>query len=117
MSRLGPLALRRSEDAYVDQLFETAVLHGAPLVAARFPRAYLDANREPLELDPKLLNGVLPPGANTSSARVAGGLGTVPRLVADGEDIYPGRLPVEVAILRIERLYRPFHANSCNSHR
>ena len=109
MSRLSSLALRRSEDAYVDQLFATAVVHGAPLVAACFPRAYLDVNREPLELDPKLIDGPLPPSANTASARVAGGLGTVPRLVADGEDIYAGRLPVEAVILRIERLYKPFH--------
>jgi N-formylglutamate amidohydrolase len=110
MSRLSPLALRRSEDAYVDQLFASAVEHGAPLIAARFPRAYLDVNREPLEFDPKLIEGALPPGANTVSARVAGGLGTVPRLVADGEDIYWGRLPAAVAMLRIDRLYRPFHA-------
>ncbi len=110
MSRLSPLMLRRSEDAYVDQLFASAVAHGAPLVAARFPRAYLDVNREPLELDPKLMDGLLPAGANTASARVAGGLGTIPRLVADGEDIYAGRLPIDAALLRIERLYRPFHA-------
>ncbi len=108
-SRLSPLALRRSEDAYVDQLFAAAVACGAPLIAARFPRAYLDVNREPLELDPKLFDGPLPAGANTQSARVAGGLGTVPRIVADGEDIYSGRLPVAVALLRIERLYHPFH--------
>jgi N-formylglutamate amidohydrolase len=110
MSRLTPLALRRSEDAYVDQLFTCAMNYGAPLVAARFPRAYLDVNREPFELDPKLIEGVLPAGANTASARVAGGLGTVPRLVADGEDIYWGRVPVAAAMLRIDRLYRPFHA-------
>jgi N-formylglutamate amidohydrolase len=109
MSRLAPLALRRSEDAYVDHLFATALDHGAPLLAARFPRAYLDVNREPFELDPKLIEGPLPPGANTSSARVAGGLGTVPRVVADGEDIYWGRVPATVAMLRIDRLYKPFH--------
>ena len=109
MSRLGALALRRSEDAYVDQLFGSAVNHGAPLLAALFPRAYLDVNREPFELDPRLIEGPLPHGANTQSARVAGGLGTIPRLVADGEDIYAGRLSVDVALLRIEKLYQPFH--------
>jgi N-formylglutamate amidohydrolase len=108
-SRLDALALRRSEDAYVDQLFSCVVDHGAPLIAAEFPRAFLDVNREPLELDPKLIEGVLPFGANIASARVAGGLGTIPRLVADGEDIYYGRIPVDVAMQRIERLYRPFH--------
>ena len=109
-SRLDALSLRRSEDAYVDQLFAPAVKYGAPLLAARFPRAYLDVNREPYELDPRLIAGPLPPGANSQSARVAGGLGTIPRLVADGEDIYPGRLPVSVALQRIDRLYHPFHA-------
>lgn len=109
-SRLDALTLRRSEDAFVDDLFATAATHGAPLLAANFPRAYLDVNREHNELDPRLIEGALPQGANTQSARVAGGLGTIPRLVADGEDIYPGRLPVDVALLRIDRLYHPFHA-------
>ncbi len=108
-SRLSALALRRSEDAYVDELFACATRLGAPIVSAAFPRAYLDVNREPYELDPRLIEGPLPRGANTQSARVAGGLGTIPRLVADGEDIYPGRIPVDVALLRIERLYHPFH--------
>lgn len=109
-SRLDALALRRSEDAFVDHLFAPAALHGAPLLAALFPRAYLDVNREPFELDPRLIEGPLPRGANTQSARVAGGLGTIPRMVADGEDIYAGRLPVDVALQRIDRLYHPFHA-------
>ena len=108
-SRLNALSLRRSEDAYVDRLFAPAVQYGAPLLAARFPRAYLDVNREPYEFDPRLIEGPLPPSANLQSARVAGGLGTVPRLVADGEDIYPGRLPASVALQRIDRLYHPFH--------
>lgn len=108
-SRLSALSLRRSEDAYVDELFAAATHLGAPILSAVFPRAYLDVNREPYELDPRLIEGPLPRGANTQSARVAGGLGTVPRLVADGEDIYAGRIPVDVAMLRIERLYHPFH--------
>ena len=108
-SRLDPLALRRSEDAYVDTLFASAVAQGAPIVAAEFPRAYLDVNREPFELDARLIEGPLPRGANTQSARVAGGLGTIPRIVADGEEIYARRLPIGVALLRIERLYHPFH--------
>ena len=109
-SRLDALSLRRSEDAYVYALFASATAYGAPLVAAQFPRAYLDVNREPYELDARLIEGTLPRHANTQSARVAGGLGTIPRLVADGEDIYAQRLPVDVAMLRIERLYHPFHA-------
>ena len=108
-SRLQPLALRRSEDAYVERLFAPVVAMGAPLLQAHFPRAYLDVNREPYELDPRMFDGRLPPFANTRSMRVAGGLGTVPRVVADGQEIYGGRLDVEEAVLRIEHLYKPYH--------
>jgi N-formylglutamate amidohydrolase len=108
-SRLDPHTLRKSEDCYVDELFAPVVRLGAPLIAARFPRAYLDVNREPYELDPELFSGRLPEFANTQSARVIGGLGTIARIVADAEEIYRERLPVAAAFERIERLYRPFH--------
>jgi N-formylglutamate amidohydrolase len=102
-------ALRRSEDAHIDRLFAGVVALGAPLMSARFPRAYLDVNREPYELDPRMFDGRLPPQANTRSMRVAGGLGTIPRIVADGHEIYRRRLPVDEALRRIETLYRPYH--------
>jgi len=108
-SRLDSLALRRSEDAFVDALFAGVVALGAPLMTARFPRAYLDLNREPYELDPRMFENRLPPFANTRSMRVAGGLGTIPRIVADGHEIYRGRLSVEEALRRIEWLYKPYH--------
>jgi N-formylglutamate amidohydrolase len=91
-------------------LFAGVVALGAPMVAARFPRAFVDANREPYELDPELFIERIPAFANAQSVRVAGGLGTIPRIVADGEDIYRGRLPLELGMARIEMVYRPFHA-------
>jgi N-formylglutamate amidohydrolase len=109
MSRLDAMALRRSEDAFVDELFAAAVDLGAPLMTARFPRAYLDLNREPYELDSRMFDGRLPPFANTRSMRVAGGLGTIPRIVADGQEIYRSRLYVDEALHRIEWLYKPYH--------
>jgi N-formylglutamate amidohydrolase len=108
-SRLEGVALRRSEDAFVDELFAPIVGLGAPLMTARFPRAYLDVNREPYELDPRMFEGRLPPFANTRSMRVAGGLGTIPRIVADGQEIYRGRLSVDEGLRRIEWLYKPYH--------
>src|SRR5690606_2641059 len=51
----------------------------------------------------------VPPYCNIRSARVAGGLGTVPRLVGEGLDIYAGRLPLNEATDRIEAVYKPFH--------
>ncbi len=109
-SRLDRNAIRSSEDFLVDALFAEAVELGAPLVRATYPRAYLDVNREPFELDPKMFTGKLPTFANVRSLRVAGGLGTIPRIVCDAQDIYHGPLPVEAALNRIETIYKPYHA-------
>jgi N-formylglutamate amidohydrolase len=108
-TRLSPLALRKSEDCYVDELVGGVPRLGVPLLSARFPRAYLDVNREPYELDPELFKEPLPDFANTQSARVIGGLGTIARIVADGEDIYAKPLTLAAAFERIELLYKPFH--------
>lgn len=109
-TRLDRLAVRRSEDAHVDELCRPAVAHGVALLRAHFPRAYLDANREALELDPAMFVGRLPEGANTTSPRVAGGLGTIPRIVSDREEIYGGPIPIGEAMERIDTLWRPYHA-------
>jgi len=109
MIRLDGEGIRRSEDCYVDELFAGVASLGAPLLAANFPRAYLDVNREPWELDPRMFAEPLPPFANARSARVAGGLGTIPRIVGEGQDIYPGRLPLAEALSRIEAFYKPYH--------
>jgi N-formylglutamate amidohydrolase len=109
LSRLDPKTLRKSEDCFVDQLFRCVTTLGAPLLSARFPRAFLDLNREPYELDPELIDEPLPEHANTQSIRVAGGLGTVARIVADGEEIYRERLGLKTVMARIDQLYFPFH--------
>lgn len=108
-SRLPRLTLRKSEDCYVDELFLSCVAHGAPLLRARVPRSYIDLNREPYELDPRMFAGELPGYANTGSPRVAGGLGTIPRIVSEGEEIYRGRLDFAEARKRIEQIYLPYH--------
>jgi N-formylglutamate amidohydrolase len=108
-AQLDSLTLRRSEDAFVDELFVGALEVGACLFKAHFPRAYLDVNREPYELDPRMFEGRLPAFANTRSMRVAGGLGTIARVVGEAQEIYARRLPVEEALNRIETLYKPFH--------
>ncbi len=110
-SRLDAHALRKSEDCFVDDLYAGVAALGAPLIAARFPRAYLDVNREPFELDPELFGTDLPGYANPQSIRVAGGLGTIARIVADGEEIYRTPPTLAAALERIELLYRPFHAD------
>lgn len=107
--KLDLAVLRRSEDAFVDDLFSGAHALGAPLIRARFPRAYLDVNREPYELDPRMFEGSVPAFANTRSVRVAGGLGTIPRVAGQAQEIYGSRLPVDEALGRIEKLHKPYH--------
>ena len=106
-ARLNAFELRRSEDAFVDLLLTPAAESGVPLIHARYPRAYLDVNREPYELDPRLIDGPIPGFANTRSMRVAAGLGAIPQIVADGQDIYRRRLPVAEAFERIGRCTSP----------
>ncbi len=108
-SRLDATALRRSEDSFVDELFASAPDHGAPLIAATFPRAYCDPNREMWELDPAMFSDVLPSWVNTSSARVGAGLGTIARVVASGEAIYRRKLRFMEAEERINACWAPYH--------
>jgi N-formylglutamate amidohydrolase len=108
-SRLDPVSLRRSEDSFVDELFSAAPKLGAPLIRALFPRAYVDPNREPFELDQSMFADRLPAYANTGSPRVAVGLGTIARVVANGADIYRGKLTAAEGLARIRRHYWPYH--------
>ena len=108
-TRLDMATLRRSEDSFVDELIVGVVKRGYPMMRAHFPRCYVDVNREPYELDPRMFEGRLPSFANTRSMRVAGGLGTVARVVGESQEIYGQRIPVEDAIRRIEGLYKPYH--------
>ncbi|HTQ12709.1 MAG TPA: N-formylglutamate amidohydrolase [Rhizomicrobium sp.] len=109
-SPLGALSLRRSEDAFVDGLFSTAVGFGAPLIVARFPRAYCDANRSPAELDSAMFEGRLAGAIDTTSPRVNAGLGVIPRIVRDGAEIYRAKLAPREAEERLAKLHRPYHA-------
>src|ERR1700758_3152218 len=108
-SRLDSLSLRRSEDSFVDELFAAAPGQGAPLLAATFPRAWCDVNREPWELDPSMFADRLPSWVNTGSARVGAGLGTIARVVASGEAIYREKLSFAEAERRITDCWQPFH--------
>src|SRR6266404_902361 len=108
-SRLDPLTLRRSEDSFVDAIFAAAPDLGVPLLAARFPRAYLDVNREAWELDPAMFSDMLPSFVNVRSPRVRMGLGTIARIVASGEEIYARKLRFAEAKQRVDELYYPYH--------
>lgn len=108
-SRLDLSSLRRSEDSFIDRLFAHAPDIGGYLLAARFPRAYVDVNREPYELDPEMFDAPLPYYVDSTSRRAAGGLGTIARIVAENMQIYAGRLSFDEVKRRILSLYLPFH--------
>lgn len=110
LTRLSGVSLRRSEDAYVDQFFSDVATFGAPLIAARFPRAYLDVNRAPGELDPAMFETALKLPVEQVSSRVGAGLGVIPRVVRDGAEIYRGKLDPREAEERLSRLHRRYHA-------
>ncbi|HXJ01508.1 MAG TPA: N-formylglutamate amidohydrolase [Micropepsaceae bacterium] len=108
-SRLDSVMLRKSEDAFVEELFGAVPQLGAPLIAARFPRAFVDANRAPGEIDPAMFDAPLAAPIAPRTPRVAAGLGVIPRIVRDGIEIYGGRLPAHEAHFRLESFYRPYH--------
>ncbi len=109
-SRLDALSLRRSEDSFVEEIFAAVPAQGGALIAAEFPRAWCDVNRERWELDPAMFQDSLPAWVNTASPRVAAGLGTIARVVSTGAAIYRSRLRFADAEQRIAVCWEPYHA-------
>jgi N-formylglutamate amidohydrolase len=109
-ARVSLISLRRSEDAYVDELFAAGAAHGAAVLSATIARVYVDLNRDPAELDPDMFEERPPPSAHLSSARVQAGLGAIPRVSGDGQNIYRRKLSLEEAERRIATVHRPYHA-------
>lgn len=103
---LDETEIRSSEDAFVDKLFAGATDYGAPFLQAKAPRAFLDLNRGPEELDPALIEGIRRMSHNP---RVASGLGVIPRVVANGRAIYRGKLSLAEAHGRLSNYWRPYH--------
>ena len=108
-SHLDTHAIRRSEDAHVDELIAAAPAHGHTLIVAEFARAYLDVNREPWELDPGMFEDELPVFARGRTARVAAGLGAIARIVCEGQEIYARKLTFAEAEDRVRAVHQPYH--------
>lgn len=109
LTRTGLLSLRRSEDAFVDELFAGAGAHGAALLSAAIARAYVDLNRDPSELDPEMFDERLPAISAIATPRVQAGLGAIPRITGDGQTIYRRKLTLAEAERRITAVHRPYH--------
>jgi N-formylglutamate amidohydrolase len=109
-ARLDAQAIRRSEDAFVDQLVDGAPEAGAALITANYARAYIDVNRDAFELDPAMFADALPDFARSRTARVAAGLGAIAKVVSEGQEIYARKLTFAEAQGRIDGAHRPYHA-------
>jgi N-formylglutamate amidohydrolase len=106
---LDATSIRRSEDAFVDDLVAEGPAHGAAVITANYARAYIDLNREPFELDPGMFADELPEFARARTARVAAGLGAIARVVSEGQEIYSRKLTFAEARARIESAHKPYH--------
>jgi N-formylglutamate deformylase len=106
-SILDPITLRSSEDAFVDELMDFAPDLGIPIICSEIPRAFVDLNRARDELDSAIIEGIRPNGQNP---RVISGLGVIPRVVANGKEIYSGKLSKEAAFERLEKFWDPYHS-------
>ncbi|MED5618404.1 N-formylglutamate amidohydrolase [Ideonella sp. BN130291] len=103
---LAPGLLRSAEDSFVDELWAGAPRHGAVLLAARFPRAYIDPNRALADIDEALLDGAWP-GEVRPGPKTRLGIGLVWRLL-DGQPMYRRRLSVAEVQRRIDTCWRPY---------
>jgi len=100
--------LRESEDCYVDELYAGAHELGVPLLAATFPRTYLDPNRNAGDVDLELIEGPWPWEYRPSGkARI--GKSLIWRTLEDGRPIYGRKLAPEAVRRRIERFHAPYH--------
>jgi N-formylglutamate amidohydrolase len=109
-SKLNSQQLRLSEDMHIDELLANVPKSGASLLTATYPRAYIDLNREPFELDASMFSDRLPDYVNKDSTRVLGGLGTIAKNVTERLEIYDRPLKFSEAEQRIEKIYFPFHS-------
>lgn len=106
---ISPGALRTAEDTWVADLWAGAQDHGVPLLAARFPRSYIDANRGPEEIDPLLLEAPWPEPL-PDSPKVRLGKGLIWRMMDDGTPLYDRKLSLDEVRHRLDACWRPYHA-------
>ncbi|GAB4464647.1 MAG: N-formylglutamate amidohydrolase [Burkholderiaceae bacterium] len=102
--------LRDGEDCYVDELYLPATELGVALLAARFPRTYLDANRHRGDVDLDLIEGGRWPYEYAPSGKAKIGKALIWRTLDDGRPIYSRKLGVDEVLRRIERCHTPYHA-------
>jgi len=101
--------IKRTEDAFVDELFEQAPNAGSVMISAVYARSFVDLNRDARELDPLMIDGQPPRPCSILTPRVEAGLGCLPRIGASGQDIYKDKLPAEEVEMRLSHVHDSYH--------
>ena len=109
-AQISEFDLRDGEDCYVDELYLPATERGVALLAAQFPRTYLDPNRHAGDIDLELIEGGRWPHAHVPSGKAKLGKALLWRTLDDGRPIYASKLTIEQVVGRIERCHAPYHA-------
>jgi len=99
--------LSASEDAFVDELYGSGPALGATLIAAEFPRCYIDPNRSLLDIDASILAAPWP-GPAIPSRKTELGVGLIWRVLDSGEPIYSRKLSVDEVKRRIVEYHQPY---------
>jgi len=108
-SRLDMLSLRRSEDAYVNELVEDLSAKNMPILEATVSRAFVDVNRSKNELEQKMFADDVPLRNIIDSKKLQNGLGVIPSRIGPSLDIYDGKLLYKNEKKRIKYIYEPYH--------
>jgi N-formylglutamate amidohydrolase len=101
------LKLRRTEDTFIDELFAAVPDYGATLIAARFPRCYVDPNRSDLDIDPAEFDGWQGAAEPTEKSRI--GKGLIWTRFRGMDPLYTRPLTGDEALARIDKYWRPYH--------
>ena len=100
--------MRKSEDTYMDLLFDNKKLN-INLLTANFPRIFVDLNRSPLELDPSMWHGKFNASIFYKSQKVNSGIGVIPKVCFSGKKVYNNLLLFKEARRRLLNYYFPYH--------
>ena len=107
-SNLSVNDMRKSEDTYIDLIFENKLLN-INFLTANFPRIFVDLNRSPLELDESMWSGRFNASIFYRSQKVNSGIGVIPKVCFSGKKIYNNLLLFKEARRRLLNYYFPYH--------
>lgn len=108
--RASPASLLRLEDRYADLLAKPALEQGFATIIARFPRAWIDLNRDPGEIDPDMIHDAPRMAFGQPSAKVRGGLGLVPGRLSGIGNLWRNRWSMDDIRSRLAEAHEPYHA-------